>query len=129
MEMMMLDNVFRGDRLKALRNKRDLLQQDVADELGMTKATLSRFETGARQPDANMLVRLANYFNCSVDYLLGRIDDPDVTLEEYINKRSKEEDIIGLHFSNDELKNLSKEKIDSIIDFVNYQIESEKKKR
>lgn len=118
-----------GERLRNARKSRKISQDELAKVIDVSKGTISNYENGVSFPNEEKLIKISERLNVSFDYLLGRIDDPDVTLEEYINKRSEEEDIIGLHFSKEELKSLSKEKIDSIIDFVNYQIESEKKKR
>lgn len=118
-----------GERLRSARKARKISQDELAKVIDVSKGTISNYENGVSFPNEEKLIKISERLNVSFDYLLGRIDDPDMTLEEYINKRSEEEDIIGLHFSNDELKNLSKEKIDSIIDFVNYQIELEKRKR
>ncbi len=44
--------------------------------MNMDQASISRYETGEREPDLKTLVLLADYFNVSVDYLLGRTDNP-----------------------------------------------------
>lgn len=121
MELMMLDGVFRGDRLRDLRESRGLLQQDVADILGITGATFSRFETGARQPDASMLVKIANYFNCSVDYLLGRVDDPKMTHAEYIEGIKSKHHLGGEMFSQEMLEQLSQERFEALLKFARDQ--------
>lgn len=61
-----------GDRIKSLRENRRVSQIDLAAVLGVSKSTVSMWETGRREPDSAMLVNIAQYFNCSVDYLLGR---------------------------------------------------------
>lgn|SRR5699024_4940594 len=63
-----------GKRLKNLRKERDLTQQDIANVLGVGRATIAGYETKGKQPDYEKLNQLANYFNTSVDYLLGRTD-------------------------------------------------------
>ena len=57
--------------LKQLRLERNLLQKDVAQELSISQQAYANYENGLREPDNSMLVKLANYFNVSVDYLLG----------------------------------------------------------
>ena len=47
-------------------------------ELGMSQNTISRYETGAREADYKTLLNFAEYFNVTVDYLLGRTDNPQV---------------------------------------------------
>lgn len=60
------------DRLRNLRNEKDLTQQDLADFLGITRPAYTAYESGRRQPDNETLSKLADFFGVSVDYLLGR---------------------------------------------------------
>jgi len=62
--------------LKNLRIGRNLNQQDVADVLGMTRSAYSLIETGKREMDFYSLLKLADYFNTSTDYILGHTRDP-----------------------------------------------------
>lgn len=61
-----------GDRLKRLRNTKGLTQQEVADRLHMSRGTYAHYEINKRQPDYDTLQRFADFFDCTVDYLLGR---------------------------------------------------------
>lgn len=63
-------------RLKELRKQKGLSQLRLATELNTTQNTISRYETGEREPGIDELIKLADYFNVSVDYLLGRTDNP-----------------------------------------------------
>ena len=58
-------------RLKELRLQKGLRQIDFAKEMGILQSTLSSWETGRYEPDSEMLVKIANYFGVTVDYLLG----------------------------------------------------------
>ncbi len=58
--------------LKKLRAEKGLTQEDISNELKINRATYAHYETGRRQPDTGTLEMLAEYFNVSVDYLLGR---------------------------------------------------------
>ena len=83
-----------GERLKSLRKERDLTQQDIANVLGVGRATIAGYETKGKQPDYEKLNQLANYFNTSVDYLLGRTDiknpeNKDKEMERLANKEIK----------------------------------------
>ena len=64
------------ERIKELRLARGLSQVDLADSLGVTKQSVSNWENSNIQPSIDMLMRLANYFSVSTDYLLG-MDDRD----------------------------------------------------
>lgn len=61
-------------RLKDLRKERKMTQLQLAMELNMSQNTISRYETGERQAGYDELIKLADYFNVSVDYILGRTD-------------------------------------------------------
>lgn len=62
------------NRIRALREDRDLRQIDVSRETGIDQKTLSNYETGKTQPDVTALIRLADFFDVSIDYLVGRSD-------------------------------------------------------
>ena len=59
-------------RLRELRLERNMSQQRLAMELSMTQNTISRYENGEREPGIKELIRIADYFNVSLDYLLER---------------------------------------------------------
>ena len=59
-------------RLKMLRKERTISQLKMALDLNMNQNTISRYETMEREADYETLVRLADYFDVSLDYLLGR---------------------------------------------------------
>lgn len=61
-------------RLKELRKEKGISQLKLAMELNTNQNTISRYETGEREPGINELISIADYFNVSVDYLLGRTD-------------------------------------------------------
>ena len=58
-------------RLKELRTSIGLQQKEIASALNISKQSYSNYELGQREPSLNMLCTLADYFNVSVDYLLG----------------------------------------------------------
>ena len=63
-------------RLKELRKQRHMSQVRLAMELHMNQNTISRYETEARQADYQTLILFADFFDVSIDYLLGRTDNP-----------------------------------------------------
>ena len=63
-------------RLKALREKRGISQLKLAMDLDMNENSISRYETGAREADYKSLIKFADYFDVSIDYLLERTDNP-----------------------------------------------------
>ena len=62
-------------RLRELRTERNLTQLRLAMELNTTQNTISRYETGEREPGISELISLAEYFSVSVDYLIGLTDE------------------------------------------------------
>lgn len=70
----------RGDlmRLKEIRKEKGISQLKLAIELNTNQNTISRYETGEREPGINELIRIADYFNISIDYLLERTDNPHI---------------------------------------------------
>ena len=65
-------------RLDELKTSRKLLQKQVAEGAGIPLRTYRRYENGEREPSASILISLADFFNVSTDYLLGRTDVPQV---------------------------------------------------
>lgn len=63
-------------RLKELRTSRKLTLQQLGDAVQSTKATIGNLENSNKQPSLSMVVALADYFDVSLDYLVGRSDDP-----------------------------------------------------
>lgn len=62
--------------LAKLRKDAGMSQFELAERLGVSQQTISKYEKGTRQPDNATLLKLSEIFNCSVDYLLGRTDNP-----------------------------------------------------
>ena len=69
-----------GEKLKALRIENHLRQDQVARLVNVEKSSISMYETGMRQPSYTTLVRLADVFNVTTDYLLGRTNSSPVDL-------------------------------------------------
>ncbi len=62
------------NRIRELRERKGLRQIDVAEATGIDQKTLSNYETGKTNPDSYALIRLADFFGVSIDYLVGRCD-------------------------------------------------------
>ena len=63
------------ERMKELRKERNLRQEDIAAELGIGITTYCRYELGMRDPTIAVLCRMADYYEVTIDYLLGRSDN------------------------------------------------------
>lgn len=62
-----------ADCLKSLRKARKINQTSLADTFGVSQATIASWEAGRRQPDFETLLKIADFFQVSTDYLLGRM--------------------------------------------------------
>ena len=65
-------------RFKEIRKSKGLSQLTLALDLNTNQNTISRYETGEREPGINELIKIADYFGVSVDYLLERTDNPNM---------------------------------------------------
>ena len=65
----------RYQRIRDLREDRDLNQTEVAKMLGMSQTGYSKYETGENDIPTAILIKLARYYNTSIDYLLGETDE------------------------------------------------------
>ena len=62
-------------RLRELRDEKDLTQNEIAKMLGMSQTGYSKYETGENDIPTDVLIKLANFYNTSIDYLLGQTDN------------------------------------------------------
>ncbi len=89
-----------GERLKKLRTERGILQRELADHLKVSRVTITQYETGNRSPDDEIKKKIAEYFNVSLDYLMGASDIRNPYQSNIIKKNSKEKDLVPEEFTN-----------------------------
>ncbi|MCW2278558.1 helix-turn-helix domain-containing protein [Heliophilum fasciatum] len=65
-----------GKKLRSMREKAGLTQKELADAIGVGESTISFYESDKREPGKDVLLKLVNTLNVSLDYLYGRIDSP-----------------------------------------------------
>ncbi len=65
-----------NERLKKLRLQNGVTQKAIAEGIGVTSVSVQRFEYGTARPKLDTVIKLADFFNVSTDYLLGRSDNP-----------------------------------------------------
>jgi transcriptional regulator with XRE-family HTH domain len=84
-----------GQRIKELRIKTGISQQKLAERLGVSRPTITQIESGERKVSSDELIKLAEIFDCTIDYLIGLKGEPEVVLQEQEKKpeRSKEPDM------------------------------------
>lgn len=105
------------NNLKAVRKKSGKTQKEVAEGIGIGQGTYKNYETGAREPNGETLVAIANYFDVSTDYLLGRPDakPPEEPLDEFARKehlKSLEKVFMKKYLA------LTEEQRDKVLDFL-----------
>ena len=86
------------NRIKDLREDKDMRQSDLARETGIDQRTISNYETGKTAPDAYALIKLADFFEVSIDYLVGRTSNDlsnNAKRAKIIDKIKKELDELG----------------------------------
>lgn len=98
----MNENIIK-DRLKSLREEKLIYQKELADKLHISRATIASYETGKSLPSLEIVLKYADYFNCSTDYILGRIDKRN--FQEYEDVIIQEAAIELLEKVINELKN------------------------
>lgn len=112
-----------GKRLKLLREKNNFSQKRVADSIGISNTQLSRYESGDRNPDPELISKFADYYNVTTDYLHGRSNDQKELIQHEdtydslaeINNIIKEFGIEDMGFFDiEKWKNLSPADVDEI---------------
>ena len=77
------------NRLRDLREDRDLRQIDVSKAIGIDQRTLSNYETDKTNPDSFAIIKLCDFYNVSADYLLGRESNTSTTTDEIVTRLEK----------------------------------------
>lgn len=82
-----------GKRLKALREERNIKQGQFADRIGISRQSMNCYETGKYSPDTETIIKIADFLECSTDYLLGRTKHKNhkvyVEFDESLSKLSE----------------------------------------
>lgn len=73
----MFEKSLLGSRISGLRMSKSITQQTLADVVGLKKTAISMIESGQRAASIEVLYALADYFDVSLDYLVGRSDNPE----------------------------------------------------
>lgn len=99
-----------GERLKELRIGKNMLQKELADLLKVSPSTIGMYERGQRDPDTDTLRFLAEYFDVSIDYLLGRTDE----------RKSSGKGIEVKAYHNLNIDGLSEDEIKQVEDYIEF---------
>ena len=99
--------------LKELRENKKLSQKQLAADLHISQSTVGMWESGKREPNFEMLTKLADYFNVSTDYLIGNSDTP--------TPKSLDEQLEGVEFALfGEVKDLTDDQKRDILNYVKF---------
>lgn len=71
-----------SQNIKLLRKQKGVSQQILGDELGLTRQAIAAYEKGIREPDVETISHIADFFEVSIDYLVGRVDSPQRSVYE-----------------------------------------------
>ena len=81
-------------RLREIRKLSGLTMKELGIRIGVSESAISQYETGKRQPDYETLLKIADYFGVSVDYLLGKDEKAeDSELQEYLEQLKTREEM------------------------------------
>lgn len=107
------------NRIKILRDEFNYTQQELADKLECSKSVIGLYESETRKPSMEILIKLSDIFNCSIDYILGKSD--------IRNPENKELDKLQIGLSTKDYSNISDEQIKQIEDFAKFVLKDNKK--
>lgn len=107
-----------GERLKKLRKKHKLTQPEFAKKINVGKSTVAMWETGDRHPDHDTIRKIADFFECTSDFLLGLSDHPHYTKQQQEEEFNPDlfEKLVELYKSG----KLTKEDIDQINEYAEF---------
>jgi transcriptional regulator with XRE-family HTH domain len=79
----------RGDRLRSLREAQNLTQKDLAERLHISESQIFRYEKDDIEPRADVVVKVAEYFNVTADYLLGLSEEQGVYVKSELKPQEQ----------------------------------------
>ena len=108
------------NRIKELRNLKMIKQSDFARRFNVTQATLSNWERGVHDPDNESLKRMAEYFDTTIDYILGIDDDPKLYNKKITLSPEKQKMLnrIGYAYYGGEDKEITEKDVDDMVEIL-----------
>ena len=100
------------ENLRIIRETRKINQLKLAIDIGITQESISKYENGVAFPSSEVLIKLADYLNCSIDYLLGRTNNSNLNKE---NPSAEDKEIENLIFRYNRLSNENKNKLEGCL--------------
>lgn len=87
--------VFRGERLRRIREQREFTQDELAALLGLGQSQLNKYENNKSDPTPEVMVRLATELNVTTDWLLGLVDEVDERISDNVELTPQERKLIS----------------------------------
>ena len=117
-----------SDRLKELRKEKKITQSDLGKILGVVKTTISMYENSNSTPNDEIKLKISEYFNVSLDYLLGKTDIRNYEDNSPLNSINEKLDTNGLktlaaHFDEEEF---TEDDLDDIENFIKFIVSKKK---
>nr|WP_164671143.1 helix-turn-helix transcriptional regulator [Virgibacillus doumboii] len=112
-----------GKRVKYLRNKRGISQERVADAIGISRARYAHYENNRVEPDLDLIRKIADYYDVTTDYLMGRTENTEFNKEndktKIIYKIATEFPDADLMFN--DLANMTAEQLEDVYDYIKFK--------
>ena len=110
------------NRIKFLREELNMTQQELANKLNGAKSTVAMYEKGDRKPSMEILLRLSDIFDCSIDYILGKSDirNPEIEIDK---------DKINIGLSTKDYNPPTKEQQEKIEEFAKFVLKDNLKRK
>lgn len=126
-----------GDKIKKLRKSKNITQEELGKNIGVTTSMVGMYETNARKPSYEVLIKIAEFFSVSTDFLLNTEEKLDMTLdsvkkihnmvkeatqkygiEEVTEKQENKIKTLAAHFEGEEFTDEDVEDIENFIKFI-----------
>lgn len=111
-----MNNLNIGNRIKKLRTEKDLMQKELSNILSLSPSSISNYEKDAYWPDLKTICKMADYFNVTTDYILGRTEYrcPPEVLDKYVTKDYMIHNIVNT------LLTMDSNSLNTVLTYVNF---------
>lgn len=115
-------------RLKQLREEKKLSQEEVAKKIGVGRTTYAMYEQGNRQPDYDILIAIAEFYEVSVDYLIGRDVPRWANQKDIVDLYNMLESNVNMAYGGEDLTDEEKQRVKDILTGIFWEKLEKRKK-